>query len=154
MAGKRRSALDGSQLGFTFDPPAPARLDADLAGLDRVVSATVAKMLEGQGSRYIVAGRMSALLDTDVSKLMLDAYASESREGHAISAARLLALVAATERFDLFDTLVRRIGCALLVGEEIITAEIGNLDRQIAELKARRRSIEQAAPVIKRSDRA
>jgi hypothetical protein len=31
---KRRPALAADQLAFTFDAPAPARLEADLAGLD------------------------------------------------------------------------------------------------------------------------
>ena len=139
---KRRSALDTTQLGFTFEPPRPARGPADLAGLDRIVAASVAAALKGDPrSREEIAGATSALLGEDVSKLMLDAYASEARDCHNISAARLFALIAVTERFDLLDSLTRRIGAAILVGAEIATAELGHIDTQIAQLKERRRRL-------------
>ena len=147
--GKRRPSIPAGQFAFTFDVPTPAREGSALAGLDRMVAATVATMLkEDTRSRYEIAGRVSELLDDDVSKPMLDAYASEARENWSISAARLLALTSVTERYDLLDRLTRQIGAALLVGPEILTAELGHIDRQIAELKKRRSSIEHAAPVI------
>ncbi len=152
---KRRASIDASQLGFTFEPPAPASGAAGLAGLDRVVAATVALILkEDPRSREEIAGAVSALLAEPVTKMMLDAYASEAREDHNISAARLLALVAVTERHDLLDALVRRIGAALLVGGEIATAELGHIDRQIAQLRERRRHVEGMAMPIKRGQRA
>src|SRR3546814_535280 len=147
---KRRPALDPAQLGFTFEPPKPATMPAELAGFDRFISASVAQILKDDDrSRYEIAVAMSELLDDEVSKLMLDAYASEARENHAISANRFLALVAVTNRFDVLDATVRKIGAALLVGDEIRTAELGNIDRQIAALKQRRKSIESHAPVVK-----
>ena len=92
---------------------------------------------------------MSALLDETVSKTMLDAYASEARDLHNISAARLLAVIAFTERFDLLNLLCRRIGCAVLVGDEINTARLGHLkaqrmllDQEIKELRAQVQPIE------------
>lgn len=152
---KRRSSLDSSQLGFTFDPPAAARSVAGLAGLDRIVAASVAKALkeDSRGSRYEVAGAISALLDEPVTKLMLDAYASEARDGHNISFARGLALFAATERFDLLDSLVRRIGAALLVGEEIHTARLGHLKAQQRALSVEIKKMEAAATPIDRGQR-
>lgn len=148
---KRRASIDPAQLGFTFDPPVAPQLAADLAGFDRVVAAAVAQALKDDSrDRYEIAAAMSRLLDEDVTKFMLDAYASEARETHNVPAHRALALVAVTERFDLLDAMMRRIGAALLVGPEIITAELGQIDRQMAALKARKRSIERAAPVIKR----
>lgn len=147
--GKRRPSIPAGQFAFSFEQPAPARAASSLAGLDREIAATVALMLkEDERSRFEIAGKVSELLDEDVSKSMLDAYASEAKETHSISAARLLALTAVTDRHDLLDRLTRRIGAAVLVGPEILTAELGHIDRQIAELKDRRRSIERAAPVI------
>lgn len=147
--GKRRPAVPAGQFAFTFDVPTPARGGSALAGLEREIAATVATMLkEDPRTRYLIAAAMSELLDDDVSKSMLDKYASESSEAHAISAVRLLAMTQVTERYDLLDRVTRRIGAALLVGEEILTAELGHIDRQIAELRERRRSIEHAAPVI------
>lgn len=147
---KRSPALDPSQLGFTFEPPKPATSPADLAGFAQYISSSVGRILKDDPrSRFEIAFSMSELLDDEVSKLMLDAYASEARENHAISANRFLALIAVTNRFDILDAAVRRIGAALLVGDEIRTAELGNIDRQIAALRQRRKSIESDAPVVK-----
>lgn len=147
--GKRRPSIPAGQFAFSFDPPAPARAEAALAGLDREVSATVALILkEDDRDRYAIAADMSRLLDDEITKPMLDGYASEARETFNIPFVRMLALVQATDRYDLLDRLVRRIGAALLVGDEIRTAEIGNIDRQIQKLKERRRAIESIAPVI------
>lgn len=147
---KRRVSIGATQLGFTFDPPTRAQAQAELAGLDRTIAAIVAQALKGDPrSRLEVAGAVSALLDEPVSKPMLDAYASEARDLHNISAARLLAVVAVTERFDLLDLLCRRIGCAVLVGDEIKTARLGHLkavrmrlDQEIRELRAEVQPIE------------
>lgn len=148
---KRRPALDDSQLGFTFAVPRPARQEAELAGFDRLLASTVARILkEDTRSRDEIAGAMSALLSEQVTKLMLDAYASEAREQHNIPAHRFLALIAVTDRHDLLDIITRRIGAAVIVGEEIITAEIGHLDRQIAALRDRKRAIETKANPIGR----
>lgn len=148
---KRRPALHREQLAFTFEAPLPARGEADLAGLDRVVASAVSHMLRDDGrSRYEVAGAMSALLDEEVSKAMLDGYAAEARGDFNISVHRLFALVAVTERFDVLDALMRRIGAAVLVGEEIRTAQLGHLDRQIADLKAQKRTLEAATKPITR----
>lgn len=148
---RRRPSIDAGQLGFVFDPPVPAQRDADLAGLDRIIAAKVALALKGDTrSRHEVAGAMSSLLDEPVSKSMLDAYAAESRDAHNISAARLLALIAVTERFDLLDQLARRIGAALLVGEELHTARLGHLRAQQRALTAEIRKMEAAASPIQR----
>jgi hypothetical protein len=147
---KRRPSLDPGQLGFTFDAPRAASEAADLAGLDRVVAAAVARALKGDvRSRPEIAGATSALLDEDVSKLMLDAYASEARDTHNVPAHRLLAIIAVTERYDLLDLLVRRIGAAVLVGDELVAARLGHLeahrrllDTEIKQLRARARPID------------
>jgi hypothetical protein len=147
---KRRPSLDPAQLGFTFEPPKPATSAAELAGLDRFIAAGVGRALkEDARSRGEIAWAMSELLAEEVSRWMLDAYASEARENHNISADRFLALIAVTNRFDILDATVRRVGAALLVGDEIKTAELGNIDRQIAALRQRRKSIEGSAPVVK-----
>lgn len=145
-----RRSFDPAQLGFTFEPPAPATSPADLAGFDRFIAASVGRALKGDTrSRAEIAWAMSELLDDEVSRWMLDGYASEARENHNISVDRFLALIAVTNRFDILDAAVRRVGAALLVGDEIKTAELGNIDRQIAQLKERRKSIESSAPVVK-----
>lgn len=152
MTRKRRPSLSSDQLVFTFDPPrAPVCSEAELAGLDKMIAACVGRVLrEHDKSRYDIAAHMSELLSEDVSKHMLDAYAAEAREDFNISLHRFLALIAVSKRYDVLDALVRRIGAAILVGEEINTARLGHIDRQIAELKAQRKSIESGARPISR----
>lgn len=149
---KRRPSISADQLGFTFTPPLPARRDADLAGLDRIVAASVGLALkEDSRSRDEVAGAVSALLGEPVTKMMFDAYASEAREAHNISAGRFLALVAVTERYDLLDALVRRIGAALLVGEELHAARLGHLEAQARQLNAEIKKMRGTAQPIDRN---
>ena len=134
--GKRRPFLDPSQLGFTFDVPSPARRECDLAGLRRQTASAVGHALKGDArSRREIAAAMSALLDDEVSACMLDAYASEARENHAISFDRFLALIAVTERFDLLNALTTRVGAVILVGEEVKTARLGHLECQLREIQ-------------------
>jgi hypothetical protein len=139
-----------SQLGFTFEPPSRRRCpraSPGSTGSSPPASAARSRRTLALARRDRLA--MSELLDEDVSRWMLDAYASEARDNHNISADRFLALIAVTNRFDILDATVRRIGAALLVGDEITTAELGNIDRQIAALKTRRKSIEHRAPVVR-----
>lgn len=148
---KRRPSISDAQIAFTFDPPAPATMPADLAGLDRMVAAAVATALkEDSRPREVIAGAMSALLGEPVTKLMLDAYASEARDQHNIPAHRALALVAVTERFDLLDALARRIGAAILVGEELRAARRGHLQAQLLALKEQIRALDQTPQTIER----
>ncbi len=151
MTRKRRSSLTCDQLVFTFDAPKAAQAEADLAGLDRMVAASVGRALhDDRRTRHEIAGAMSALLANDTTKSMLDAYAAEAKEAWNISVHRFLALIAVTARYDILDALVRRIGAAVLVGEEIHTAQLGHIDRQIAELKAQRKQLEGGARPIRR----
>jgi hypothetical protein len=133
---KRRPFLDPSQLGFSFDVPPPARNEADLAGLRRQAASAVSQALKGdKRSRREIAAAMSALLDDEVSAMMLDAYASEARENHAVSFDRFLALVAVTDRFDLLNALVAKVGAMILVGEEVKTARLGHLECQLRDIE-------------------
>lgn len=148
---KRRPALLADQLAFTFEAPSPARLDAGLAGLERFVAAGVARALkEDTRSRDEVAGAVSALLDETVSRWMLDAYASEARETHSVSAGRFLALIAVTDRFDILDAVLTRIGARVLVGEEVHAAHLGHLRAQLGRLQRDIRQAEgRVTPIVR-----
>lgn len=146
--GKRKPNPD--QLGFAFEPPAPARMPAALAGLERQISQAVSTILhDEERSRAVIAAEVSELLGEDVSKEMLDAYASPAREGHKVPMSRFLALVAVCDRHDVLDLLMRPIGAAILVGEEVHTARLGHLDRQIERLQEERRKIKARAPLLR-----
>lgn len=141
---------DFAQMGFVFDPPQAASLPAELAGLERQISGAVATILREESSpREVVAAQMSVLLDEEVSRAMLDAYASPAREGHKVIMSRFLALVAVCVRHDVLDQVMRTIGAAVLVGEEVHTARLGHIDQEIARLKAERSKVAASAPLIR-----
>lgn len=151
---KRRALIDASQLGFMFDERPPASLDAGLAGLDRMIAGAVAVALREDGRpREVIAGEMSAMLGCTVTKPMLDAYAAESREDFNISAARAIALVAVTNRYDLLDAMLRPIGATVLVGNEIHAARLGHLTKQRDQLNAEIKKMSaQARPIGRARD--
>ncbi|WP_118864340.1 hypothetical protein [Sphingomonas gilva] len=150
----RKVRTHPDQIAFAFEAPQPARGDAQLAGLDRAVAGIVGTALKDDvRSRDEIAGAMTALLSEPVSRLMLDAYASPAREGHNISFGRALALIAVTERFDLLDQLLRRIGAAVLVGEEINAALLGHLQARKRQIDAEIRAVQQrTTPIFRGND--
>ena len=151
---KRRPAFNPDQLGFTFGSPLTVADEGHLAGFGKVVASAVGRVLKDDPrSRYEVAAGVSAMLDDDVSKAMLDAYSAEAKDTHNISVERFLALIAETQRYDVLDTLCHRIGCSVLVGEEVLTAELGHIQAQIARLTQRQSLLKKVAPVIARGSR-
>ncbi|WP_225205359.1 hypothetical protein [Novosphingobium huizhouense] len=141
------------QLGFTFEAPAPASGAAALAGLEQRICRVVGTILASDSRpREIIAAEMSILLDEEVSRAMLDAYSSPARADHKVPMSRFFALIAVSGRQDLLDPLLREIGAAVLVGEEVHTARLGQIDREIERLKKERQKVSATAPLI-RGDR-
>ena len=71
----------------------------------------VALTMENSGkSREQIAAEMTEVTKTNVSKAMLDAYASQAREQHSISALRLAALAVATGDARAFNVLLEEAG--------------------------------------------
>jgi hypothetical protein len=139
-----------NQLPFDFVAPAPAKGVAELAGLERQINALVGTVLASDGRpREVIAAEMSVLLDDTVSKAMLDAYSSPARPDHKVPASRLLALLVVTDRQDLLDPIMRKIGAALLVGEEVKTARMGHLQQMIRQAQAEMRALGVDAPTIR-----
>lgn len=138
------------QLGFDFAVPAPPASIGDLAGLERFICETVGSVIASDGRpRELIAADMSLLLDEEVSRAMLDAYSSPARTEHKVPMSRFLALLVVTGRQDLLDPIVRKIGAALLVGEEVKTARLGHLEQRIRELQQEARSLRAGAPTMR-----
>lgn len=148
-----KAKVHPAQLGFDFETPKLSLGEAALAGIEQRVCRTVGAILNSEHAagrpREVIAAEMSVLLGEDVSRAMLDAYSSPAREGHKVPFSRLMALVAVSGRHDLLDPLMREIGAALLVGEEVHTARLGHIDRQIEALRQERKRIAGSAPLIR-----
>jgi hypothetical protein len=138
------------QLGFTFTTPVAASGPAALAGLEQRICRTAATILNSDPRpREIIAAEMSILLEDDISRAMLDAYSSPARAEHKVPMSRFLALIAVTKRHDLLDPLMREIGAAVLVGAEVMTARLGQIDREIARLRDEKTKLAATAPLIR-----
>jgi hypothetical protein len=148
----KAKAISG-QLGFDFAAPAPNKGVAGLAGLERRINALAGTALACAAvagkSREVIAAEMSVLLDEPISRAMLDAYSSPARPDHKVPASRLFALLVVTDRQDLLDPIMREIGAALLVGEEVKTARLGHLEQMKKRIEAEMRSLRTDAPEIR-----
>ncbi len=148
----KAKAIPG-QLGFDFAAPAPRKGVAELAGLERRINALVGTALACAAvagkSREVIAAEMSVVLDEPISRAMLDAYSSPARTDHKVPACRLFALLVVTDRQDLLDPIMREIGAALLVGEEVKTARLGHLQQMKQRIEAEMRALKTDAPEIR-----
>ncbi|WP_156313821.1 MULTISPECIES: hypothetical protein [unclassified Citromicrobium] len=139
------------QIGFCFDAPAVPSGEAALAGFEKRTNVFVGAMLNSDGrDRYQLAAEVSKLLADEVSKTMLDAYASPSREDHKIPFSRLMAIVVVTGRYDLLDAHLRETGCGVITGRELETVELGSIEQEIRALQAKARDLRRTAQPIRR----
>lgn len=143
---KHRASPNQADL-FAGMPHVDPTVPASLSGSPFQTAKAVSEILkEDPRSREVIAAEMSVLLQQDVSKAMLDAYASPGREDHNISFDRMIGLIAATGDIDVLDRLLQqRLGVRIVGRNGLMLAEIGNIDRQIAQMKARRKKLETIA---------
>jgi len=138
MAPRRPQPVQPSLLDWAPTAPYPdaAVRAATMAGR---LSRAVAQTLKDCGlPRPEVAKRMSAYLGETVSVSMLDAYASQAREDHNISAVRFQALYHATEDRRLLELLVEPFGLAVVTREQLDYLELGRIAEQMDALKRER----------------
>ena len=113
-----------------FDVPEPAPVSAGSQCYRLAVCQLVARMLhDTTKDRFAVAADMSRLCDREVSKYMLDAYASEGREEFNLPAYLLPVLEAACDSYQGTLWLASVRGGRFLVGKEALNAELGRLER-------------------------
>jgi len=113
-----------------FQVPTPAPETPGTMDYRVTVAHLVSEMLRGaQGDRFDVAAKMSRLTGKDVSKNMLDAYASDAREDHNLPFYLVAAMESVCESYALTGWLVDMRGGRLLVGREALNAELGKLER-------------------------
>lgn len=138
------------QMGFDFKAPTPSRGVAELAGLERQINELVGTILNSDSrSREVIAAEMSMLLDDEVSRAMLDAYSSPARTEHKVPFSRFCALIVVTDRQDLLDRVMRKIGVGILIGAEVDTARLGHLQQRKAMIDAEIRELKNRAPEIR-----
>lgn len=102
------------------------------------ISRAVAKALRDSGKdRATIAGKMSERLGSGVSVSMLDAYASECKTDHNISAERLIALIHATGKTELLGFLADEFDLAVIPKRYENVIELALIEDHKREIEGR-----------------
>lgn len=117
------------------------------AKLAQAMSRALDEAREGGRDRHEVASRMSEILGQDVSKGMIDAYTSQARETHTISAVRFKAFVRATGCLWLWSVYLDGEGLTLLMGEEALHAQASLAEKRAKALLEEARQLRARAPL-------
>ena len=138
-----RAARDELTRDLFASVPAPADLEGGALDLRVMISQAMGRAMKAcSQDRYEIGARMSRILaPRDVTKNMLDAYAAASRETHIPNLAFCIAFDCVTGQKELINLYAKLLGCAVLVGEEALRAELGQLDLQEREIRTRKRDL-------------
>lgn len=128
--------------GDLFEVPQPA--EPLPAGMDyrAQMSSLVGRALKAaDGDRIEVAARITRLTGVEVSKYMLDAYASEGRETFNLPGWLIAPFETACRTHELTNWLVGLRGGRMLLGREVLNAELGRLEHIRDEAARRAREL-------------
>lgn len=119
------------------------------ASLRQQIALGVAETLrEAPDDRDAIAERMAEWLGEDVSKNLLDAYASQAREEHVISLLRLIALIHATGDLRILQMIAEMFGHSVIEDRYLPLIEYAQLADKKEELD---RAFEVARRKIRRT---
>ena len=94
-------------------------------------------------SRAEIAEQMSVLTGKKISEHSLDSWTADSREGWRFPLEYLPAFEVATETRELTSWMADLRGCRVLVGKDVLDAEIGKLERMKEDAGRRIRQLKQ-----------
>jgi len=131
---------------FTDDmfmvPQAPAPNPASM-NYGAEVAALLSTMFAESGmDRFQIAAEMSRLTGREVSKYMLDAWTSESRDAYNIPFYLVPAAEAACKSHAMSSWLATKRGARLAVGRDALNAEYGKLKAMSDDIKRRMQAME------------
>lgn len=139
MSRSRSDALTGelfSQIP-TAVPAVPGAMD-----FRKPVAELVAGMLaNAKRDRYDVAARISRLCDHETSKALLDSYTAPSREECNLPLWKVPAMEIACNSRAVTEWLVGVHGGRVLWGEQVLQADLGEVESAIQQLQERRRHL-------------
>lgn len=125
-----------------FDIPRAAPASPGSVNYSREIAAAMSQALKDcPHDRIEVSARMTRLLGREMSLSMLNAYTAESHTDHNISLERAIAFDIATEGRALLKFYAAKLGCGVLVGDEIMHAEIGRIHELRDKLAVQERAI-------------
>lgn len=95
-------------------------------------------------NRFEIAARMSELLGHDITKHQLDSWTAESREGWRFPLEYLPAFEVACETTAITAWIADLRGGQVLMGKEVLNAEIGKLERLKEDAARKIKQLKQA----------
>lgn len=140
----RRRTCDRTMDLLRWDPPPvaegfePGQIRGATFGA-KIALAVAATLKEAKADREEIAAQMTRYLGEDespVTENMLDAYASQARLTHQISAVRLLALCAVTHDARLLGLVAEELGFAVVEQKYVGLIEAAQMEEKAEELKA------------------
>lgn len=140
----RRRTCDRTLDLLKWDPPQVAEGFArgEIRGATfgaKIALAVAATLRDCKEPREAIAQRMTAYLGEEeggITLNMLDAYASQARTSHQISAVRLLALCAVTEDLRLLGLIAEELGFAVVEQKYVGVIEAVQAEEKAEELRA------------------
>jgi len=140
---RRRAAATGT--GDLFAIPRPAAPIEGSMDYRPIVTREVREMLAEASAagmdRWDIALRASKLAGRDVSKMMLDGYTADSREEFNVPLWLAPVLETACDSTRLSGWLAGVRGGRLLIGEDVLDAEVGRAERAAAVANDRLRAL-------------
>jgi hypothetical protein len=140
----RRRACERTLDLLKWDPPPvaerfqPGQIRGATFGA-KIALAVAATLKEATADREEIAAQMTRYLGEEegaVTENMLNAYASEARITHQISALRLLALCAVTEDMRLLGLIAEELGFAVVEQKYVGLIEAAQAEAKAEELRA------------------
>lgn len=128
------------------DPkPTPGSLDFD----QELRNLLTRFMKASRFSRAEIAARMTDLVfgdagDGEITKAQLDSWTAPSRSDWRFPACYLPAFVIAVDAYELLGAIADKCRCRVLVGKEVLDAELGQIQRQKQELNEREKALKKA----------
>lgn len=92
-------------------------------------------------SRLEVAAEMSKLIDEKITKTTLDTYSAESKKGHRLPAAYLVAFSHAVQDKSILRFICMKAGGLFVEGEDALLLQLGKIEEQKRELLNREKTI-------------
>lgn len=126
--------IQDTQTFDLFEVPQPAaQLPASMDYGSFVAHMTSSVLRDADCDRHEVAARMSRLTGKEVSKYMIDAWSSESRDTYNIPFYLVPVLETACSSHQFTNWLAGIRGGRLLIGREALNAELGRLEHAKAQ---------------------
>ncbi|HEX2959105.1 MAG TPA: hypothetical protein VHO70_19875 [Chitinispirillaceae bacterium] len=139
ISRKKIDSVQGSMLKDLFSA---ANLAGSLDISTKVRSALNAAIKKSPLSRHLIAGRMSELLDRDITKAMLDAWTADSKDGWKFPAEYIPAFCVAVEDVSILDLLCNECKCLCVKTEDQLRLELGHIAAQEIALRERKKQLQ------------